>query len=109
MNQPQPLRLTEDELALLKLAEESEQFILQPMWKKIEIFLNANVEEAKDAIRGNVSADGNVALHLQRVWTQRERLRDELIAFVKGPIKDKKDLLEQLEQARKDGVLYAEI
>lgn len=108
MNAPELFQLTDDEKALLKLAEESDQFIILPMWKRIEIFLSAFVQEALDDIRGNQSADGLVAMHKQRVWTEREKLRDSLIAFVKGPIKDRKDLLEQIEQQRKEGrLIYA--
>lgn len=98
-NQPPPL--SEDEQALLKLAEESESFIAHPLWKKIEMFLKANVEEALDSMRSNASHDPIVALHFQRIWREREQLRDSLIAFVKAPIKDRKDLLDQLEEERK--------
>src|SRR5215475_14203775 len=107
MNPPEQLRLTDDEKALLKLAEESQQFIQLPMWKKIELFLNAWVNEALDEMRGNISTDGSVALHKQRIWRERESLRDSLIAFVKGPIKDRKDLLDQIEKLRKEGMIYA--
>jgi hypothetical protein len=106
MNQPQEFKLTDDERALLKLAEESEQFIIFPMWKRIEIFMSAFVSEALDSMRGNVSSDPMVAKRFQLIWREREALRDSLIAFVKGPIKDRKDLLEQIEQQRKDGLIY---
>jgi hypothetical protein len=106
MNQPQEFKLTEDEQALLKLAAESEQFILQPMWKKIEIFLNAWVAEALDDMRGSLSSDPVVAIGFKRVWNQREILRDSLIAFVKGPIADRKELLNQIEEQRKAGLIY---
>src|SRR5262249_20819337 len=105
---PEAFRLTEEEQELLKLAAESDAFIAMPMWKRIEIFLNANVEEAKDNIRGNISSVPQVAMNFTRIWQQREKLRDELIAFVKGPIKDRKDLLDQIEQARKAGQIYIE-
>jgi len=105
MNPPEQLRLTDDEKALLKLAEESQQFIQLPMWKKIEIFLNAWVSEALDDIRGNVSTDGTVALHKQRIWRERENLRDSLIAFVKGPIHDKEEMVKEIETQRKAGHL----
>lgn len=107
MNAPELFQLSDDEKALLKLAEESEQFIILPLWKKIDIFLNAWTQEALDDIRGNKSTDDRVALHKQRVFTERENLRDSLIAFVKSPIKDRKELLEQIEQQRKDGMIYA--
>ena len=107
MNAPMGFQLTDDERALLKLAEESEQFILLPMWKRIEIFLNAFVQEALDDVRGNQSADGMVALHKQRVWREREQLRDSVIAFVKGPIKDRKELLEQIKEHHKEALIYA--
>jgi hypothetical protein len=106
MNAPEPFQLTDDERELIKLAEEAENFIIQPMWKKIEIFLNAFVQEALDDIRGNQSVEGLVALHKQRVWREREALRDSLIAFVKGPIKDKKELMQQIEEQRKAGLIY---
>ena len=104
---PEPLTLSSDEQELLKLAEESESFIQHPLWKKIEIFLGANVLEALDEMRGNLSTDDRVVLHKTRVWQEREKLRDSLIAFVKGPIKDKRDLLDQIEQAKKEGMIYA--
>ena len=99
---PEPLRLTEDEQELLKLAKEAEDFIILPYWRNIEIFLNAFVQEALDDVRGNQSVDGMVALHKQRVWRERESLRDSLIAFVKGPLKDKQDLIDQIKELGKD-------
>ena len=96
-----------DEKALLALAGEADEFIRLPFWKRIEIFLNAWVSEALDEMRGNVSEKGEVALHKQRIWRERESLRDSLIAFVKGPIKDRKDLLDQIEKLRKEGMIYA--
>jgi hypothetical protein len=105
--QPQEFRLTEDEQALLKLAEESEQFIILPMWKKIEMFLNALPSEALDDMRANKSSDPMVAQRFQLIWKEREALRDSLIAFVKGPIKDRKELIDQIEQQRKEGMIYA--
>jgi hypothetical protein len=103
----EPLSISSDEQELLKLAEESSSFTQHPMWRKIEIFLNANVQEALDDIRSNQSTDGLIVLHKNRVWAEREKLRDSLIAFVKGPIKDARDLLEQIEQAKKDGYISA--
>lgn len=102
---PEPFQLSDEEKELLKLAEESEQFIVLPMWKKIEIFLNAFVQEALDDIRGNRSTEDRVALHFQRVFTEREKLRDSLVAFVKGPIRDRTELLRQIEEQRKAGAL----
>jgi hypothetical protein len=104
---PEQLVLSPDEQELLKLAEESESFIRHPLWKKIEIFLEANVQEALDDMRGNLSTDDRVCLHKARVWQEREKLRDSLIAFVKGPIKDKRELMEQIEERKKEGVIYA--
>lgn len=104
---PEPLSISPDEQELLKLAEESSAFTQQPMWRKIEIFLQANVEEAMEDMRGNLSTDDRVCLHKTRIWQEREKLRDSLIAFVKGPIRDAKDLLEQIEQAKKDGYISA--
>jgi len=103
---PEEFRLSEDEQELLKLAEESENFTSHPMWRKIEIFLNANVEEAADQMRGNQSSEPRVAYRFQLIWREREQLRDSLIAFVKGPMKDRKDLLEQIEKLRQGGELY---
>jgi len=102
---PERFQPTEDEQELFKLAEESEQFIILPMWKKLEMFLNAWVSEALDDMRGNISTDGLVALHKQRIWRERENLRDSLIAFVKAPIKDKQDRLNEIETLRKEGHL----
>jgi hypothetical protein len=101
----EPLQLSADEVELLKLAEESSAFTQQPMWRKIEIFLQANVEEALEDMRGNLSSDDLVCLHKARVWQEREKLKDSLIAFVKGPIKDARDLYEQIEQAKKEGII----
>jgi shikimate kinase len=107
MRAPEPLKLTPDEQDLLKLAEESESFIRHPLWKKIEIFLQANVEEALEQIRSNASHDPNVALHFQRIWREREQLRDSLIVFVKAPIKEKRELMDQIEKAKQEGMIYA--
>src|SRR5689334_8303784 len=107
MRAPEKLRLSSDEQELLKLAEESESFIQHSMWKKLEIFLSANVEEALEQMRGNHSTDPRVALHFERIWKEREQLKDSLTAFVKGPLKDRKELLEQIEQAKKEGMIYA--
>jgi hypothetical protein len=103
----EPLKLSQDEIELLKLAEESSTFIQHPLWRKVEIFLQANVEEAIEGMRGNRSSDPKVALHFERIWKERERLRDSLTAFVKGPIRDAKELMEQIEQAKKEGMIYA--
>jgi hypothetical protein len=104
---PEPLTISPDEQELLKLAEESSAFTQQPMWRKLEIFLDANVQEALDDMRGNLSTDDRVCLHKARIWQEREKLRDSLIAFIKGPIRDAKELLEQIEQAKKDGYINA--
>jgi len=105
MRPPQRFELTEDEQQLIKFADESEQFVILPMWKRIEQKLNEWVEEALDEIRGNISTDGLVALHKQRIWKEREHLRDSLITFVKGPIKRRTDLMEEIETLRKEGHL----
>jgi hypothetical protein len=102
---PQEFNLNEDEKALLSMGVEAEEFIRQPYWKRVEIFLNALVSEALDDMRGNASSDGDVALHKQRIWREREHLRDSLIAFVKSPIRDRKELMEQVEKLRKEGAL----
>lgn len=107
MKAPEPLILSPDEQDLLKLAEESESFVQHPMWKKIEIFLEANVQEALNDMRGSLSTDDRVCLHKTRVWQEREKLRDSMIAFVKGPIRDKRDLMEQIEKAKQEGMIYA--
>jgi len=107
MRAPEQLQLSPDEQELLKLAEESKSFIRHSMWKKLEIFLQANVDEALEQMRGNRSSDPKVALHFERIWKEREQLRDSLIAFVKGPIRDEKELLEQIELAKKEGMIYA--
>lgn len=105
MRVPEPLKLSPDEQELLKLAEESEAFIQQPMWKKIEIFLKANVEEALEDMRGNQSTDPRVAHRFNLIWREREALKDSLIAFVKGPIREKRDLLDQIEQVTQAGII----
>src|SRR4029077_13430299 len=107
MRAPEQLQFSPDEQELLKLAEESSSFIQHPLWRKVEIFLQANVEEALEQMRGNRSTDPRVALHLERIWKEREQLRDSFIAFVKGPIKDAKELMEQIETAKKEGMIYA--
>jgi len=107
MRPPEEFQLSDDEKALLALAAEADEFIRLPFWKRIEIFLNAWVSEALDDMRGNVSEKGDVALHKQRIWRERESLRDSLIAFVKGPVKDRKDLLDQIEKLRQGGMIYA--
>lgn len=106
MRAPEQLQLGPDEIELLKLAEESNSFVQHAMWRKLEIFLTANVQEALDDMRGNLSNEPAVVLHKTRIWQEREKLRDSLIAFVKGPIKDARDLYEQIEQAKKEGLLH---
>lgn len=104
---PQKFQITEEEQEIFKIAEESESFISSPVWKRLEVFLADHVEESLDAMRGNQSSDPKVALHFERIWKEREQIRDGIIRFVKGPIKQRKELLEQIEQLKKEGAVYA--
>lgn len=104
---PEHLRLSEEEIELLKIAEESEAFVRSPVWKRLEAFLAEHVEEALDSIRGNASSDPRVSFHFERIWKEREQLRDGVVLFVKGPIKRRKELLEQLEKLKEEGMIYA--
>lgn len=104
---PQKLQFTEEEQETFKIAEESESFILSPVWRRLEVFLADHVEEALDSIRGNQSSDPKVALHFERIWKEREQIRDGIIRFVKSPIKQRKEMLEQIEQLKKEGAVYA--
>lgn len=104
---PEQLRLSEEEIELIKIAEESEAFVRSPVWKRLEVFLADHIEEALDSMRGNQSSDPKVALHFERIWKEREQIRDGIVRFVKGPIKQRKELLEQIEQMKKEGVIYA--
>lgn len=104
---PERFDLTGEERELFKIAEQSEAFIASPVWKRLEVFLADHVEEGLDAMRGNQSSDPKVSLHFERIWKEREALRDGIIRFVKGPIVQRKEILEQVEQLKKEGVLTA--
>ena len=103
MRPPATITISQDEEDLLKTAIGCEEFVQHPKWREIEQFANLQVEEALDAIRGNVSHDPMVGHRLSLIWREREAFRDRLILFVKGPIKAKAELLKQIEEEKKYG------
>jgi hypothetical protein len=103
MKPPANLEITLDEQELIQRGTESEEFVQTPVWMRIEKELNAIVEDALDGMRGNVSADPMVGHRLNLIWREREAFRDKLILFVKGPIRAKKELLQQIEEEKKYG------
>ena len=103
MRPPAPITISQDEEELLKRAAAHEEFAQQPMWLQLEKYANLLVEEALDAMRGNVSHEPMVGHRLSLIWREREAFRDRLILFVKGPIKAKQELIRQIEEEKQYG------
>ena|ERR1700690_1081269 len=101
MRPPPLLEITKEEQEFLKLGTSREEFIQNPTWLDLEKYVNDVVEEALDQMRGNKSSNPVVAHRFKLVWQEREAFRDRLILFVKGPIRAKKDLLNQIEEEKK--------
>lgn len=97
---PHSVPFSPEEIEVLELAAECEEFCVSPMWRKMESFLNAMVEEQQDAMRKSRSSNPVVSHNLQLKWREREFMRDCIISFVKGPIAIKKQIIEQLEMEK---------
>ena len=103
MRPPATIQISKDEEQLLKTAVACEEFVQQPKWLELEKYANLLVDDALDAIRGNVSSDPLVGHRLAIIWREREAFRDRLILYVKGPIKAKTELLKQIEEEKQYG------
>lgn len=97
---PHEMPFSQEEIEVLELAKECEEFCVLGMWRKLEKYLNALVDEQQEAMRGNVSSDPVISHNLQLKWKEREYVRDKLVNFIKGPIVIKKQILEQLEMEK---------
>jgi len=100
MRPPPSLEITDEQQELLKRGKDHEDFIVNPLWMELERYLDDVVEESLDQMRGNQSHEPMVAYRMKIVWQEREAFRDRLVLFVKGPIRAKKELLQQIEEER---------
>ena len=97
---PHEMPFSQEEIEVLELAKECEEFCVTPMWRKMEAYLNAMLEEQESAMRKSRSSNPMISHNLQLKWREREFMRDRLINFVKGPIAIKKQILSQLEMEK---------
>lgn len=100
MKPPPVLEITAEDQELLQKGTESEDFVQNAVWMRVEKYMVEVVEDALDQMRGNVSAEPMVGHRLNIIWREREAFRDKLILFVKGPIRAKKELLKSIEEEK---------
>lgn len=99
---PHDMPFSPDEIELLQIAAECEEFINTPMWRKLEKFLEGMVEEIEGTMLGSRSSNPQISHNLRLKWGEREFLRSRVINFVKGPIAAKKQILKELEQQERE-------
>ena len=98
---PHEMPFSPDEIEILEVAKECEEFVVTPMWRKLEKFLSGMVEEMESAMMGNHSSNPVISHNLRIKWMERQLLRDRITNFVKGPLAAKKQILEQLQEEMK--------
>lgn len=98
---PHDMPFSPEEIELLEIAKDCEEFCSTPMWQKLEKFMAGMVEEMESAMRGNHSSNPVISHNLRIKWRERELLRDRITNFVKGPLAAKKQILEDLQEELK--------
>jgi len=98
---PHDMPFSPDEIELLEVAKDCEEFCGSPMWAKMQKFMQAMVEEVESKARGNRSSNPVISHNLNLKLRERELMKDRLINFVMGPIAAKKQILRELEEEMK--------
>lgn len=95
--------LESDELEHLKELQEVHELFTSTGWRtRIMPLLQEQVEQAKEAMVGNISSDPMTYMRLQLRWQQREAMLRELVGYIDGCEQQRKRILEEIEERRKE-------
>lgn len=94
--------LEPDELEQLRELQQVHELANSEGWRtRIMPLLQEQVECAKEAMIGNISADPMTYMRLQMKWQQRELMFRDLMRYIDDCEQKRKRILEDIEERRK--------
>lgn len=94
--------LSEDELIELEELQQVHALITMPGWKtRIQPLMQAQVEDAKESMVGNISNDPMTYMRLQLRWQQREAMLRALLGYIDECEQRRTRILEEIKEREK--------